>query len=116
MSRLRGQQILRLATNLLEVAVNSDLLTLDVDTLGRLLGLEGDMAPVQTRELRVVVEIVLAFDHGGQVEAVTLPFDGHDGFDKARAGGDEGLDEILNGPCLASERFGREVTSCEAAT
>lgn len=106
------KEILRMAAE--QGAVDGDLLALMIHSLDRLVGVESDVAPVQARELFVVVEVVLTLNHRGEVLRLAFPFDGHNALDEARAARDEGLHEVLHGP-FAGERFGGEVAGGEGA-
>ncbi len=111
--RLLGlKEILRMTAE--QGAIDGDLLALTIHTLDRLVGVESDVAPVQARELFVVVEVVLALDQRGEVLRLAFPLHGHDALDEARPARDEGLDEVLHGP-FAGEGVGREVVRGEGA-
>lgn len=78
-----------------QVVDDGDLLRLQIARGGLVFGCERHVAPVQTRKLLVVVEMVLRLDSGlqplrGVVRA--RPLHPHDAFDETTALRDEGLD------------------------
>lgn len=95
-------------------AVDGDFLPLAIHSLARLVGVESDVTPVQARKLFVVVEILLTFNHGGEILCLAFQFTGHDALDEARPTWDEGLDEALHRP-FAGESLGGEVAGGERA-
>lgn len=105
---LSFEKILRVAAE--EGAVDSNFLALVIAPLDRLIGVESDVTPVQTRELFIVVEIILTLDHGGELLGLAFPFDSHDALDEARAARNEGFNEVLHCPfaweCLRGEVAG----------
>jgi len=105
---LSFEKILRVAAE--EGAVDSNFLALVIAPLDRLIGVESDVTPVQTRELFIVVEIILTLDHGGELLGLAFPFDSHDALDEARAARNEGFNEVLHCPfaweCVRGEVAG----------
>ena len=104
------EKVLRVAAE--KCAVDSNLLTLLVHPLDRLIGVEGDVTPVQARELFIVVEVILTLDYGGEVFSLAFPFDGHYALDETRATWNERFHKVLYRP-FSWESLGREVARCE---
>ena len=94
-------------------AVDRNLLTLEIHSLVRLIGVESNVAPVQAWELFVVVEVVLALNHGREILRVAFPLDGHHALDETGAARDEGFNKVLNRPC-SWESLNGEVTGGES--
>ena len=107
------EKILRMTAE--KGAVDRNLLTLKIHSLVRLIGVESDVTPVQAREFFVVVEVVFALDHCGEIPRLAFPLDGHDALDETGAARDEGFNKVLNRPCswecLHGEVTGRESTA-----